>query len=183
MNLLTDRLLLRDFSEHDWRAVHAYQSNPLYLRFYPWEQRAEADVRRFVQMFLAHQRERPRTRFQLAVVRQGEDRPIGSCGVRVNNPEACEANLGYEIDPLYWNRGYATEAARTMLTFGFADLGMQRIWARCVAENTGSARVLEKIGMRLEGHEREKELIKGRWRDNLLYAILDHEWRGHHGGS
>ena len=57
------------------------------------------------------------------------------------------------------------------------DLAMHRIWAKTIAENTGSMRVLEKLGMRLEAHEREKEWIKGRWHDRLTFAILDHEWQ------
>ena len=53
---------------------------------------------------------------------------------------------------------------------------MHRIWSWCITENIASARVLEKIGMRREGHLREKELIKGKWYDQFIYAILHHEW-------
>ena len=53
----------------------------------------------------------------------------------------------YELDSRYWDRGYATEAARAILKFGFDELNMRRIWAKCVADNIGSARVLEKMGM------------------------------------
>jgi RimJ/RimL family protein N-acetyltransferase len=54
---------------------------------------------------------------------------------------------------------------------------MHRIWAGCLAENTASARVLEKLGMRLEGRLRDNEFFKGSWWDALIYAILDHEWQ------
>ena len=175
--LETERLLMRDFVESDWEAVLAYQSDPLFLQFYHWTERNEAGVRNFVQMFIDHQKQRPRRKFQLALVLKSENRLIGNCGIRVNDPEMREANIGYELDSRYWGQGYATEAARAILRFGFETLGIHRIWAQTIAENVGSARVLEKIGMRLEDRLPQKEFIKGRWRDHLLYAILDYEWQ------
>ena len=74
-------------------------------------------------------------------------------------------------------RGYATEAARAIVRFGFIKLCLHRIWSWCIAENAGSARVLAKVGMRLEGRLRDKEYFRGRWWDTLLYAMLEQEWR------
>ncbi len=175
MNRTTDRLILREFVEDDWSAVRAYQSDPRYLRFYQWEDRSEADVRAFVGMFIGFQRESPRRKFQLAIVLRESGELIGNCGIRVRDPAARAADIGYELDPRFWGHGYATEAARAMLAYGFGPLGMHRITAECLAENTASAHVLEKIGMRREGHVREHVWMKGRWWDTLLYAILDHE--------
>jgi RimJ/RimL family protein N-acetyltransferase len=177
MRLTTQRLILREFVEEDWEAVLTYQSDPLYLRYNPWTQRSEAGVREFVGWFLANQQEQPRAKFQLAVILKGEGRLIGNCGVRVNDPELREGNIGYELDPRHWGRGYATEAAREIVRFGFEELGLHRIWSWCVAENVGSARVLEKVGMRQEGYLREKEYYRGRWWDQRLFAILDREWK------
>ncbi|MEH2150139.1 GNAT family N-acetyltransferase [Nostoc sp.] len=177
MILETHRLLMRDFIETDWQAVFVYQSNPLYLRYSYWTHRTEKDVCEFIQMFIDQQKEQPRTKFQLAIILKEQNQLIGNCGIRVNDPEMREANIGYELNPQYWGQGYATEAAEAILKFGFEELGMHRIWSWCVAENLASVKVLEKIGMRREGHLQEKELIKGRWYDNFLYAILEHEWQ------
>ncbi|UCC51101.1 MAG: GNAT family N-acetyltransferase [Anaerolineaceae bacterium] len=176
MQLETDRLILREFEGSDWTAVLAYQSDPLYLRYYHWTERSQKDVKRFVKMFLHQQQERPRTIFQLAVVPKDKNQLIGNCGIRINNVELREANIGYELDSRFWGKGYATEAAQAILRFGFIELGLHRIFASTLAVNKGSARVLEKLGMRLEARELEKEFIKGRWYDNLTYAILDREW-------
>jgi ribosomal-protein-alanine N-acetyltransferase len=111
MELETERLILREFRESDWPDVLAYQVDPLYLRYYEWIGRTPEAVQEFVGMFLAQQKERPRTKFQLA------------------------------------------------------------------ADNVASARVLARLGMRLEGRLRDKEYFKGRWWDTLLYAILEDEWR------
>ena len=173
----TARLLLRDFREDDWPAVLAYQSNPLYLRYYEWTERTPEAVQVFVRRFVDHQSQQPRTRFQLAIVLPATGQLIGNCGIRMQSPGAREAEIGYELAPEHWGQGYATEAAREMVAFGFRELGLHRISSFCVADNTASAHVLEKLGMRLEGRLREKEYYKGRWWDWLLYGILEREWR------
>ena len=177
MILTTKRLMLREFEEEDWRAVLAYQSHPLYLRYNPWTHRTEQDVRAFVRRFLAQREEEPRTKFQLAITLASRGQLIGNAGIRMKTPEAREADIGYELDPRYWGCGYATEAAGALLALGFRELKLHRIWAQCIAENTASARVLEKIGMRQEGHLRENEWMKDRWWDTMLYAILEHDVR------
>jgi len=175
MQITTERLLLREFVESDWPAVLAYQSDPRYLRFYSWEQRMEEEVRGFVQQFIARQQEQPRCKFQLAIV-LAEGELIGNCGIRLQKVESRQGELGYELAPSWWGHGYATEAARAMLTFGFQELSLHRIWASCVARNTASARVLERLGMHREGRLREQEWFKGRWWDTLVYGILEQEW-------
>jgi RimJ/RimL family protein N-acetyltransferase len=177
MERRTERLLLREFVPEDWRAVLAYQSDPRYLHFYPRFRTTELDARSLVARFVAWQHEEPRTKHQLALLLPGEDRLIGNCGLRLPGPEAHQAELGYELSPLYWGQGYATEAARAMVAFGFTHLNLHRIWASCVAENERSARVLERVGLRCEGRLREDQWMKGRWWDTLLYGILEHEWR------
>jgi ribosomal-protein-alanine N-acetyltransferase len=177
MILTTKRLVLREFEEQDWLAVLAYQSDPRYLRYNPWTQRTELDVRAFVRMFIAQREEETRTKFQLAITLAPNGPLIGNCGIRMKTRDAREADIGYELDPRYWGHGYATEAATRLLALGFRDMGLHRIWAWCLSENVASAHVLEKIGMRQEGRLREHEWLKGHWRDTLLYAILEHEWR------
>jgi RimJ/RimL family protein N-acetyltransferase len=178
MELETKRLRLREFVKDDWQAVLAYQSDPLYLRYYHWSDRSAGPVRAFVNMFVDFQKERPRTKYQLAIVYKENHELIGNCGLRINNPELREANIGYELSSKYWGQGIATEAAQAILRFGFEELGMHRIYATTLSDNTGSAKVLAKLGMRLEAREIEKEYIKGRWYDSLTYAMLDREWHG-----
>jgi RimJ/RimL family protein N-acetyltransferase len=176
MELITERLILREFKKEDWPDVLAYQADPRYLRYYEWTERTPGAVQEFVQMFLCQQQEQPRTRFQLAVTLKSDRQLIGNCGIRIQSIDAHEGDIGYELSPQHWGQGYATEAARAVVQFGFTELRLHRIWASCIADNVGSARVLEKLGMRLEGRLRDKEHFKGRWWDTLLYAILDDEW-------
>ena len=177
MHMATERLLLRDFVEADWQHVLTYQSDPRYLRYYEWETRTPKEVQSFVGWFTGWQREEPRTKFQLAIVHRESNRLLGNCGIRKASVAAREAELGYELAPGHWGNGYATEAARALVSFGFAELGLHRISSHCIAENVASMRVLERLGMRLEGRLRDKEYFKGRWWDVLLFALLESEWR------
>jgi [ribosomal protein S5]-alanine N-acetyltransferase len=177
MEIDTRRLHLREFREDDWPAMLAYWNDPGSQRYNPDLPDREAFVRDLVAMFVASQAEEPRRKWQLALLNKQDGRLIGNCGIRVNNPDLGEANIGYELDPRDWGNGYATEAATAIVQFGFEELKLHRIWAECVADNTGSARVLEKLGMRREAHFREHQYYRNRWWDTLIYAILAHEWR------
>jgi RimJ/RimL family protein N-acetyltransferase len=128
MELRTERLTLREFVPGDWERVLAYQRDPRYLRFNPWEERTESDVRAFVQGFITGQQVNPRRSYQLAITRRSDGWLIGNCGVRIKNYEGRIGDIGYELDPLEWGQGYATEAAGAMLAFGFDSLGLHRIW-------------------------------------------------------
>jgi ribosomal-protein-alanine N-acetyltransferase len=99
---------------------------------------------------------------------------LGSCGLDVISEH--EASLGYGVAPAYWGRGYVTEAARALVAAGFRELRLHRVTATCQPENTGSARVLEKLGMTREGHLRRHVWQRDRWRDSYLYAVLEDEW-------
>jgi [ribosomal protein S5]-alanine N-acetyltransferase len=172
----TPRLVLREYMADDWVAVRAYQREPRYCQYYPWRDRSEAEARAFVQMFINLQSEQPRRKFQFAVTLAAGGTLIGSCGIRRKAENEWEADIGYEVAVPYWSQGYATEASRAIVDFGFRKLCLHRISAVCVAGNTTSSRVLEKLGFKLEGWLKENEFFKGRWWDTQLYAILENEW-------
>ena len=179
MKLETERLILRDFVKDDWQRVLEYQSDPLYLRYYEWTERTPEAVQDFVGWFLDHQKQNPRIKFQLAVTLKSNNQLIGNCGIRMDKADAFQADIGYELDPEHWNHGYASEAAHAIVDLGFNRFNLHRVWSWCIADNVASARVLEKLGMRREGHLRENEYYRGRWWDALMYGILSDEWQTH----
>lgn len=172
MQLATERLL-RELTQDDWPVVWAYQADSRYLRYHEWEERPAEHAREFVRMLVALQHDRPRRKFQLGVTLRASGRLIGNRGIRMDAVGAHEADIGYELSSEHWGNGYATQAARAVVAFGFTELHVHRISSWCVADNAGSARVLEKAGMRPEGRLRDK----GRWWDRLIFAVLDDEWR------
>lgn len=177
MQLETARLILREFTDEDWRSVLAYQNDPRYLQYYEWTERKPHEAQEFIQRFVAQQKEQPRYKFQLAVTLKSNQQLIGNCGIRMAYANAREADIGYELAPEHWGQGYATEAVRAMIEFGFTQLHVQRISAWCIADNVASARVLQKLGMQPEGRLREKEYFKGRAWDVLTFGILASEWQ------
>ncbi|HBS43493.1 MAG TPA: GNAT family N-acetyltransferase, partial [Paenibacillus sp.] len=88
-----------------------------------------------------------------------------------------KGEISYIINPYYWGQGIATEVAMLLIDFGFNILKLHRIFATCDPRNTGSSKVMTKVGMVMEGRIREDLLIKDGWRDSLLYSVLEHEWK------
>jgi RimJ/RimL family protein N-acetyltransferase len=176
VTLATPRLTLREFSAEDFAAVDAYGSDPQVTRWTVFGPNSERDTRGFLQQARVSRAERPRRNFDLAVTLSGDGRLIGGCGLRRTDVVG-EAFIGYVLRRDAWGRGYATEAARALLAFGFERLGLRRIFADCHPANMASWRVMEKLGMRREGHFREEKLVKGEWWDRYVYAMLAPEWR------
>ena len=174
--LITERLVLREFVADDWPAFHAVESLPEVARYQSFEPRTAEESRDYVRRASQSATEQPRRTYDLAVILRTEDRLIGRCGFGITDAEPEQAMLWYTLHPEYWGQGYTTEAARCMVEFGFRELGLHRMWADCDPDNVGSWRVLEKIGMRREGHLRENALVKGAWVDSFIYAVLDRDW-------
>ena len=89
MELTTERLILRELKFSDWPDVLAYQSHPLYLRYYDLTGRTPEAVQEFVQMLLRGQQQQPRIKFQLAVVLKSSQQLIGNCGIRMDAAVLC----------------------------------------------------------------------------------------------
>ncbi len=197
----TPRLVVREFVLDDWKAVHRYASDLDVVRFMIWGPNSEADSHAFIANVVEWQSVQPRRVFDLAVVTKEDQQLIGSCGFHLANTvsEGASQSIGLGISPEYnvdpssytlnkhgamgycfskeaWGQGYATEAATAVLHFAFEQLGLHKMFATCDVENTASLKVLERIGMRREGHLLEDILIKQHWRDSYLYAIVNRDW-------
>jgi ribosomal-protein-alanine N-acetyltransferase len=177
MELHTERLHIREFEPTDEADIHEYASDPEVCRFMEWGPNTHEETRTFLARKLERMKNEPRTEFELAVVLMAERKVIGGVGIRIKSTKHREGDIGYVLGRRYWNRGIVTEASRAVLDYGFTQLKLHRIYATCDAENRGSARVMEKLGMRYEGRKRENAFEKGRWRDTVMYAILEDDPR------
>ena len=167
-----ERLTLREFDDSDEEALHAFASDPVVTRFTTWGPNTPADTRAFLDDVHAQARSAARNRFALAAADSATGRLLGSAELFVESREHLRGELGWVFDPAYWGRGYATEATRLLLRFGFDDLGLHRIAATCHPDNRASARVLEKSGMSFEGRMRGHMRVRDGWRDSLLFAVV-----------
>jgi RimJ/RimL family protein N-acetyltransferase len=113
----------------------------------------------------------------LGVESKSEATLVGSIGLRDVEVEHAQAEMGFWIAVECWGKGYATEAARAVLAFGFEQLALNRIYAHHMVRNPASGAVLARIGMKQEGLLRQRVRKWGRFEDVVLMAILHEEWR------
>lgn len=164
--------MLRPLEAGDFRAVHAYATDPEVVRFMDWGPNTLDDTTVFLDRMITSAGRSPRTQFPLAIVPVPGDTPVGVVELQIDSAEHRRADIGYVLARAAWGHGYASEAAAAMLRFGFDELDLHKISATCDPDNRGSARVLEKIGMRREGVLRDHFLVRGQWRDRLLWAAI-----------
>jgi RimJ/RimL family protein N-acetyltransferase len=176
--LRTARLTLRPCVRGDLDALYEIQSRPDVTRYLLYDARTREQVRAVLE-----QRIRSvgldRDALNLAVVLSETGVIIGDVVLFLHSREHRQGEIGYVLHPDYGGHGYATEAARVLLRLGFENYGLHRIVGRLDARNTPSARVLERLGMRREAHFVQNEFVKGEWADEVVYAMLEHEWRAH----
>jgi len=173
----TERLRLRPFTRGDVDAVHAYRRREDVARFLFDQPMSRESCAEAVQARVGQTGfESEGDRIVLAVERR-DLVMIGEVSLILRSVDARQAELGYILHPDFHGVGYATEAARAVLGIGFDGAWMHRIFARCDARNTASARVMERLGMRREAHFRDHMRVKGAWQEELIYALLEGEWR------
>ncbi|MEA2564816.1 MAG: [ribosomal protein S5]-alanine N-acetyltransferase [Acidobacteriota bacterium] len=123
----------------------------------------------------------PRTEYYLAVTALVDDLLIGFARLELTGMHA--AKLGGAGAVGVWGQGYATDAARTLITYGFNDLGLHRITAAIGPDNTASLSLVGRLGFTYEGRLRDHVHTNGAWRDSNLYSMLATEWKSNEGIS
>ncbi|WP_064093478.1 GNAT family N-acetyltransferase [Rossellomorea aquimaris] len=181
----SERLLLREIKNNDWKEIHLYASQSIVCQYQPWGPNTEEETINFVKQVIEDSKLNPRSRYMFALIEKESNRLIGACEINVRDIENQSGEIGYIIHPDYWGKGYGTEAAKKVIQFGFTTLQLHRLYATCDPQNLGSAKVLEKIGLIKEGTLREVIMLKDGWRDSCIYSILKKEWNeiSHKGGQ
>ena len=169
--LETDRLLLRPLSVRDAGDIYSWASDPEVARYVLWTPHGSvSDTRSYLRsMRSLYRRGLPSS---WAVVLRSTGRVIGTIGFMWYSEANCSAEVGYSFSREYWNRGYATEALRSVLSSAFSMLPLNRVEAQHDIRNPASGRVMEKCGMRREGLLRRRIRNKGEFVDIVLYAVL-----------
>jgi len=182
--LETARLVLRPFEAGDLDELHAFHSLPEVARFLYWEARDLEQVRAVLDTKVRQRvLEDEGQVLALAVVWPEAGVVVGEVSLHWLSRRHRQGELGFVFHPRYQGRGLATEAAEAVLGLGFDGLGLHRMIGRCDAMNVASARVMERLGMRREAHFVQNELFKGAWGDELVYAVLEDEWRARISGG
>jgi RimJ/RimL family protein N-acetyltransferase len=171
----TNRLRLRRFTPHDIDDIVELASHPSVARVGNQIEASPDGAGKYVQWQTSLAPFEPNECFELGIELKEGGKIIGLVGLIRRNH--AQGEIGWALNIRYRGEGYATEAARALVSYGFNELGLHRIWADTSIENTGSWKLMERLGMRREGHFRETETLDGSWTDSLVYAILSDEWR------
>jgi len=169
--LETKRLRIRPYSEADipelLPLIGAREVAATTLRIaHPY---TEQDARAFLELA------KEPDKLWLAITLRVEGRQIGGIGLRLERLHQ-HAELGYWLGVPFWGQGYATEAAREVIRYGFENLRLHRIFASHFQHNPASGKILKKLGMRYEGCQREHLRKWDQFVDSELYGILRREW-------
>ena len=183
--LRTERLTLRPFTPDDLAALYAIQSDEGVARWLYNDPRSLEETRELLATKIGGASVRGEGEWlsAAAVLREAGEL-VADVSLLWASETHRQGELGFVVHPAHQGRGYATEASRPLLEFAFRTLGLHRVVGRLEPRNVGSARVLEKLGMRREAHLVENEWVKDAWQSELVYAILAREWRdGSSGGG
>jgi RimJ/RimL family protein N-acetyltransferase len=171
------RVVLRPFTADDADDVWAYQRRRDVAHHMLWEPRdREQSQASLDQMIREDGLSEEGDCLTLAVVEPQVGRVVGHVELVWLSEAHRQGEIGYVFNPEYQGRGFATEAVAALLGWGFGEFGLHRIIGRCDARNTASARLMERLGMRREAHFVANAFVKGGWRDELVYAVLQREW-------
>jgi [ribosomal protein S5]-alanine N-acetyltransferase len=171
----TDRLTLRIVTIDDLDNMYEYGSNANVSKYVTWNTHSSiSDTKAFLQTVL-EQYESEQAVFW-GIEHKESAKLIGTIDFVSWNTKHRVGELGYVLSEKYWGQGIMTEAAKEVIKFGFNQMYLVRIQARCLTENIGSERVMKKTGMTLEGIHRKSVFIKGKHRDIKMYSILEEEF-------
>lgn len=174
----TARLVLRTPGPDDLAAYLAYRNDPNSMETQQMAARDEADALRFLRDQAALPEEASGWRMLGIEEKQQPSKDIvGEVGVFLEPDRAWEGNVGWWLHPRARGRGIATEAARGLLEWCFTVRGLHRVTASCLAKNTGSFAVMQRLKMRVETRTVESKRLGEEWLDEVGCALLRREWR------
>jgi RimJ/RimL family protein N-acetyltransferase len=175
--ITTERLHIRPSAESDAAAFHAYRRLPEVAEWLP---RLSDDLAAVDERF----RDEDFRRRTLVIELDGQVigdlyLAVSDCWAQaeVQDRAPQQAEIGWALSPGHQGQGLALEAVRRLVELCFGGLGLHRVYATCFADNVGSWRLMEKLGMRREAHHVRDSLHREHgWLDGYTYALLAEEW-------
>ncbi|MBO0995012.1 GNAT family N-acetyltransferase [Bacillus sp. SD088] len=169
--LETERLRLRKLKDTDVEDVFYYGSDVKVSRYVTWDRHQTiTDTKQFLEFAKERYAENQVAPWGIEWKETGKI--IGTIDFIWWKPKHRSAEIGYVLSRDFWGKGIMTEAAKEVIRFGFEEMDLMRIQARCLDENIGSSRVMEKAGMSFEGILRKAMFTKGKHWDIKIYSIL-----------
>ena len=178
LQLKTERLLLREIQEEDWELFQRLSSDPtvrIWQSFLPGS--SESECREWVRDFMFHNCQKPRFGYNFTIVLQPSGGEIGWIGFgHASDKEVGDREFGYALIPSHWRKGYTTEALAAVLSLAFSQRDANTIFGECNSLNVGSARGMQKCGMKLVRQWTERNEDEPS-RESERYMIERSEWK------
>ena len=182
INLETDRLVLRDYTEHDFEGYCKLKMDAKTMYYLQDIQLHSLEEARSDFYHVLNDIKSPERKFYfLHMELKDTHEQVGSIGYTVvsNTPLGKLVHLGYFTYPKFWGNGYTSEALKKVLEYAFTENDVYRITTGCLAENKGSERVMQKNGLIKEAEHIDYEWHDGRMKTRLEYRLLKTEWELH----
>ena len=185
----TERLILRKFSIEDAPDVYSnWLSDPAVAMYMQWDAHADVEqTKEYVVRFYIEGYEKLDF-YRWAITRKEDNGVIGSVGFHILSDFDSVADVSYALSKTFWNKGIMSEALTAVVAYAFHEVGVNRLEAFHAVSNAGSGKVLQKAGMKPEGHARQKYRDKQKgFMDCDLYAVLRDDFvlanSGHNEGN
>ena len=185
--LETPRLAIRQFTEHDVDNLFGLNTDPEVMRYLTGGRPTPRDeIRDEILPFHLRVYDRLDRLGTWAAESTATGEFLGWFHFRPGpDGDITNIDLGYRLRRPTWNMGYATEGSRALISMGFTDLGVQRVYAHTMTVNIASRRVLEKCGLtlvRTTPYERA-DVIEGAEHGEVEYALTKPEWQSRVAGG
>lgn len=175
--LETERLKLIEIKDTHLEDLFLLFKDPEVTKYYnllPYNN--VSDGQKFIEWYSKRFEEELAIRWGIMLKERNDEKIIGTLGFN-NYTHKHRANIGYDLQKQYWNKGYITEALKAVVQFGFEQLGVNRIEAEVMLGNISSEKVLNKIGFSKEGVLRQWMYWNEAYYDMCMYALLYHDYK------
>ena len=168
--LQTGRLDLIEIKQIHLRDLFKLFGNDSVTEYYNMKTlEEEKEAQKLIDWFQSRFKDKLGIRWGISL--KGENNIIGTIGFN-NFTKGHRANIGYDLQKDFWNKGYITEALKAVIKFGFEELEINRIEAEVMPGNIISEKVLDKLNFRKEGLLREWMLWNGKHYDMIMYSLI-----------
>ncbi|GAA3707502.1 GNAT family protein [Nonomuraea antimicrobica] len=171
-----ERLGLRDVTEADVDALHTIYGSPAATQYAPFAPRDRHEVSGLVDEAVSAAAAEPRLLYVLAVIDAERPDVIGVARLRIEADLPHSGEIGFGLRPDQWGRGIGTDLVRLLLSFGFKQLGLHRIWGARSPANLPAQLAMLTAGMVEEGRIRHHLHTPQGWRDSIVHSAVEDEW-------
>ena len=175
-SIQTERLIIRRLRDEDLELLVAYRNLPEVALLQLWESYSLEEARKLIDDCKTIEPFTAGDSFQFGVELKATCELIGDLYFKMDEAGK-QAELGYTFAPKFQGQGLASEAVRKLMDYAFTEKGLHRIYGVTDPRHARSIAMMKRMGMRQEAHFKENLWFKGEWADDVVFAILEKEWK------